>query len=222
MIYFFHVMRTGGRSLIKAMMEQFDDSDEAWKACFGHSKRYKLEGSWVEIQGKRIVPWDPRPTPPFYFSWSHMPQVCCELPEHTFTVTMLRDPIERFASMHEYMEKYRDWDPLPLTIGPYMKWLGNNLVETAMKFPPSHRLAMVHHFSRENNPVEAAENIRGLDFWFRLENIGEGFKQLGKKLGLAFPTLHVGNEYRSTLSEEDRDQLSDLFLPEFQLLELLE
>lgn len=232
MIFLYHIQRTGGRSFTQSILTEFSNPWEMWMRCHGETERD--EGPVIECEGKKVVPWNRNPMgvcDDFFYGWSHFPAHQIELPDHCFTVTILRDPVTRFISFYRYLRKF-DYIGAVNTPGYFHihTYLRPDILSTIEAFPKVHLYQMLHHFSPTLDVDEAVEGIGGVSYWFRMENYVNGLKGLRSLLGLKMPWKHHedGNipeqteqDVREELTPKVRAQLVEIFQPEYEFLERL-
>jgi len=211
MIYFYHIQCTGGRSLMQSILHQFPNPADVWKRCHTAS-----EGPVVKVGDYRIAPWYPIPPSGVDLAWSHVPFDGVILPPDTFTVTVLRDPTQRFVAWYKMVRRFERMNPRPVTLQPYYQYLGANIIETAKNVPLGLRWAQVRHFSPKLDVDEAVEHITALSYYFRLERFEAGLEHLRKAWGLALPHLRI----RDTHETPRVEQLIQKELKQPQLVEL--
>lgn len=229
-IYFYHIMRTGGRSFSHAVIAQFKDPAEVWGRCLGKWG----ESPVVEVEGKKIVPWHGAPPiSDFFYSWSHVPVYSVKIPKGCFTITILRDPVDRFISLFRDLKKH-EWlgNAIPKIVGhsDLRRFVRKDILGTAHVFPPKDCLGQLYHFSLTGNIDEAVETIRGLSYVLRIEKYEEGLKELRRLLGLKLPYLRYTDtdipeetyhEVAAQLTPQVVEELREIFAPEYELLERL-
>jgi len=227
-IYFYHIQRTGGRSLVASILNQFGDPN-LWGRCMGSEGPKQI----VECAAGQIVPWcaDPMSVcPDFWFSWSHVPAHQFELPPQCFTITILRDPVDRFLSYYRFLRTYDDptrvYQPVHFNA---LQYLRPTVLETAEAFPPMHRYQMLYHFSEVLDANQAAARIRRLSYRFPLELFDLGLSGLGSMVNMSLNPVHradsipptTNEKVKDELTAEVRNQLVQIFQPEYALLEEL-
>jgi len=108
------------------------------------------------------------------------------------------------------------------------RWLGRDIIETAINMPPEHRYEILRVFSPDLNIDIARKNIEDLWYYFRLEEYEIGLRWLRQRLGLELPHLHYRDRHDETrivslvdneLTPKVLTQLTRIFEPEYQLLE---
>jgi len=193
----------------------------------------------VEIEGKKIVPWHGAPPiSDFYYSWSHSLAHSVKIPKGCFTMTILRDPVDRFISRARDLKKHEQLGNLlpgnPSTVDHQLGvLLRKGLLGAARAcLPGRERLCFeqLYHFSPTGDIDEAIEMMKGLSYVFRIEKYEEGLGDLRELLCLELPHLHLIDKdipketYREVATEltpQVIEELREMFIPEYKLLERL-
>ena len=135
----------------------------------------------------------------YHIGYSHEPSWAFELPDHTFTVTIVRDPLRRLQSYYRYLvwvrrqhmqnpdflkEAEPGWRGLleeVEALGPVGSESLKTLVERA---PAQHVVNQLWMFSKGLDPAEAADGIRGCSAILRTESYDKDLAKLGERLNL--------------------------------------
>jgi len=221
-IYFYHVQKSAGTSLVKAF-ESLGGEDPlevearmirpgytAWTA--GHLLVHTGDSFILRLT-------------PFTFAWSHQPFWKVKLPSNTFTVTILRDPIDRIVSLYCYGID-READKMSrFKASPYIREITSNGFETFLNAcPPSLLLNQLYIFSRSLNPDQAASKIRSLSLYFFTEYFSQGMEKLSTETHFTLPIRRERSTSSSSLiclSSSTRHRLREILEPEYQMIEEL-
>jgi hypothetical protein len=158
-----------------------------------------------------------------------MPAHRLVLPADTFTVTVLRDPVNRLVSLYRYLKWIRDDASAPATepaYGPNLiaetEWLGTSFGEFLSRVPRRHLLPQLFMFSERFDVDEATERIRRCDSVCYTESFAEDVGRLAGTLGLSLEIRHE-RKFGSPveLSPAEADRAKELLAPEHALLELV-
>lgn len=218
-IYHFHVRKTGGTSLNAAFwsLAGFD------MQSMGRRTLAVGDGLVLVRHHKRLIERGR-----YFFANSHLPAHDLRLPGDTFTICVLRDPLERIVSHYRYLLWSRD-DPDAYRREPYIEslreevaWLGSSFGEFVSVMPREHLLRQLFMFSRDFDVGEAANRILACNAVLHTGNLGEDLRQLAEHLRLP---LREHNERRFggkiSLTDEESDQARALLAPEYRLLDLI-
>jgi len=216
-IFVYHIPRTGGRSLEATILSGKFPHDfmGIWSQCSTDSH---------EFGDVYVDAWTNTPQPQSWLAWSHKVFDDVMLPPKTFTITMLRDPVQRFVSAYKLAWLTDGW------IGPYLDYFypylkRDSLMDTARDMPPDVLCGQLRHFSAALSVDEAAGRIASLSFVMQLERFDDDVKRLSKYLGFNMTPQNIGNEFlrelldlvddESTLS--NRAELAARLAPEYEL-----
>lgn len=219
-IYFFHVRKTAGTSLYKAFLALSGEDPGAIEARFAAPTYTARSGEHVYIRTElRLVV---RHTP-YLFGYSHAPSWRVSTPPHTFTVTMLRDPVERVLSLYRYLadESSDASEPTP---APAIErgWAADGLGPFLERVPERTLMHQLWMFSERFDPEEAAARIRACTLYFFTESYDLGLSALAQRLAL--PLQRRADRVsvpQPSPSDADLEHLRTLMAPERRLIELL-
>jgi hypothetical protein len=185
MIYLYHIRRTGGRSLIFSILSQEGDPGDLYG---------QLCVSSQTINNKLIQGWERNPVENAYFAWSHEPMWKVTVPKDTFTITILRDPMERLVSHYRLLLIYKEMGYVNHLPGYEWKWLGRDLLEFSNNIALEHLQRQLYMFSQDFDIEQATERIKTLSYFFYLDNYTKALKGLGQMLGMGLREYRI-NEY---------------------------
>ncbi len=153
-VYHFHVRKTAGTSLNAAFWALGD----LRLPDLGKSSDVTGNGlRFVRNNLKLIAKGD------YLFANSHAPAYRVNLPPHTFTVTILRDPIARVLSYYRYLlwasnnSVDRQVEPAIDSVREEAKIVGDGLRPFLERISEEHLLTQVFMFSERMDPLEAAD-----------------------------------------------------------------
>lgn len=186
-IYLFHIRKTGGTSLYHSFFIQSGEDTEKKYAQLCEAKDHRILSN-----GKIFVGWNKQYIEQgnYYFAFSHIPKHKLRLPEKTFTITCVRDPVKRVLSHYRMLYEYKVnhiAHPCMKTEG---KWLGNSFSDFLQNIPKEDLLYQLFMFSKNFNVNEAFDNIITCSHFFFTEQFSSGISQLSKKLGIELKPLH--------------------------------
>lgn len=225
-IYFHHIRKTGGTSLIMSFLAREGDPQHLYG---------QLCRSPSTFNGKLIRGWDRFPSPDTYFGWSHEPVWRVEIQEGAFTITIFRDPVMRLKSHYRQVLLYDGLGRvgMPISVEEW-DWLGRDLEEFAGRVPRKHQQRQLYMFSPNFDVEQASERAESLSCCLHLSDFSRGVVKLGQLLKMNLKTYHiptiaghsalkqtVGARIQSESTPEVEEALRDLLRPEYELLEEL-
>jgi hypothetical protein len=156
----------------------------------------------------------------YFFASSHIPAHELKLPPATFTVTALRDPVERVLSHYNMLLSQKaSGDRAFVKEG---HWLGASFGEFVENLPKEHLLRQVYTFSRTFDPDEAYENIVRCNAWFLTENLDAAATELSALVGLQLAATRANrSKVRLPVPAAQLHRLRELLEPEIALFERL-
>lgn len=219
-IYHWHIRKTAGTSLNRAMLGLGGGDVEALhlalqksknKRVFSHGRVFVGHNRYLIQQGR------------YYYAFSHQPMHVLKLPPRTFMVTVLRDPVKRVLSHYRMLVGLRrEGSNAPAaTIHGHKAagTLGHYLDAT----PQHELLQQLYHFSESLDPSEAAGNIGRLQMVLRTENFAEDVKRLGTALGVELPARHDRRSPEDVpIESDDLERLRELLEPEYVMFRMIQ
>jgi hypothetical protein len=159
----------------------------------------------------------------YLFGRSHRTFAAQPLPPHTFTVTVLRDPLARVHSYYDYLVAGDD----PTTPGRVAererRMAGGGFDAFLDQVPVDGLLTQLGMFSERLDIAEAVDRISGCSSVFFTEDFAAGLAGLSDRLDLPLePRRERVTSRRSSLTPAQRDRLAARLEPEYELLRRLE
>ncbi|HEX6688968.1 MAG TPA: sulfotransferase family 2 domain-containing protein [Solirubrobacterales bacterium] len=216
-VYHHHVRKTAGTSLNAAF---WGLAGLNLPAMFNSSATTRNGLKFVRSDSKLISEGD------YFFANSHTPAYRLQLPPHTFTVTILRDPAARVISYYRQFlwaranPTARDVEPAVDKLQLLAKHMGNGFQDFLRQLPPQLLLTQVFMFSERMDPVEAAENALACSAVCFTETFSEDLKMLATTLELELEEKHERrHDEKVVLDEEELDHLREVLKPEYAMFE---
>jgi hypothetical protein len=216
-VYCYHVRKTAGTSLGFSFLALGDEDPlEVWRRMTTSRLRRTVSGPYAFAAYVPFVLSEGA----YFFGRSHRSYDDQPLPEGTFTVTVLRDPLDRVHSYFDY-----------LVAGDWLGRLGGRERRRATggfdafleRVPDRNLLNQLATFSKQLDISEAVERIAGCSCVLSTSNFSRGLADLGRRLELPLAEHRVRvTTTRSSLSEEQRDRLLVRLQPEYEFLRRLE
>ncbi len=215
-IYHHHIRKTAGTSL-----------NSAFWGLAGLDLRQMGRRQRVVRDGYVFVRNDPGliAQGAYFFANSHHPAHALRLPEDTFTVTVLRDPLARVLSHYRYLIWARD-DPGAGAREPFLSglqaeigWLGRTFADFLARIPREHLLRQLYTFSPGFDVDEAAAGVLACDAVGFTESFADDIRCLGERLGLPLDERRE-REFVQRIAPADAELAAarEMLAPEYALL----
>jgi len=218
-IYHYHIRKTGGTSVNYMFLSL---GGEAGPAVYD---RINADTTRPVVSGDKIFAgWDQGliERGDYFYAFSHTPAYRLRLPPGTFTLTCLRDPVERVLSYYRMLLYHRVNNiPHPGMVHE-LPYLGASFSDFLTRVPASLLLNQLYMFSEVFDVEEAVWRITRCSQWLLLEDFEAGVERLNERLGLTLEPMHV-RKARIAFEPEpaDRRRLEAMVEPERRLLERL-
>jgi hypothetical protein len=144
------------------------------------------------------------------------------LPPGTFTITILRDPIDRVVSYYSYLCQ-GDQQGMAFAVGQSERSLSDKGFSVFIEeLPKEQLLAQLFMFSRSLSVTEAAEQIGRCSCVMFTDEYESGLVSLARRLALPLMLKRERTtRARLELSSDEREQLRHLLQPEYDLMRQL-
>ena len=212
-IYHFHIRKTGGTSVNKIFLNIHDNNSKV------HFKKL-VENNIIKIKNTYFAGWDKRiiESGRYHYGFSHIPYHKISIPNKTFTITCLRDPISRVVSHYKMLKYYNENNINHPCMEKEGKWLGKNFNDFLSKIPKEHLLNQLYMFSESFNIDEAYKNINNLSYYFFTDSFNKGISEISKEINVELIPIHV---HKSSIDvdipKKDIDHLKKILEPEYEL-----
>ncbi len=216
-VYLYHVRKTAGTALATAFMALGGEDPAAVYARLGPRPHVTRSGDRVYATYEAAV----LRRGDYFFGWSHQPWWHLDLPGRTFTVTVLRDPVERVVSLYRYLADPASDAGLPFPApGSDRAWAADGFGPFLDRLPPGTLCNQLYTFSRDLEPGEAAERIRATSLWFFTADFAAGLAELGRRLDLPLVPhrARVSTPSGDGPTAAERARLRRALEPEYELL----
>jgi len=215
-IYHYHVRKTGGTSLNHAFWQK------AGVDLQNFGDRTIAQGNGIVIvrgEKRRIERGH------YFFASSHIPAYALKLPQDTFTITLLRNPLDRLLSYYRYL-LWAAHDPQAAEEEPFLNELQPEICCVAGSFsqfldnaPKRHLLSQLYMFSDNFDVVEAAECSSTVCAVGFTEAFDETIRGISRHLDLQLEVHHDRRfQYAFEVSAPDLKRAREMLDPEFEFL----
>ncbi len=220
-IYFYHVRKTAGTSLVRSFLALGGEEPAAVERRISGSLLSRTRsGPYVLACGRGTVQCGD-----YFFGWSHTAGHHLRLPKRTFTIALLRDPAARVLSYYRYLvagDAARG-DMAWRVQDDERALAGETFADFLENLPDELLLNQLYMFSPRFDVGEAAERILECSAIMMTETYERDLRDLASALGL---TLQFRRERVTALAQapaggKQLDALRDRLAAEYELLEQL-
>ncbi|MBU0528429.1 sulfotransferase family 2 domain-containing protein [bacterium] len=216
-IYHYHIRKTGGKSLLFMFMAN---------ECQDYYKKYEELYTNIDhriiINNKVFALWHPiiLQQGNYYYGASHIPYHSLKLPDRTFTITCLSDPVDRIISHYKMLLRKKKIQHQSWGLKRELHWLGGSFEYFLKSISKNQLLNQLYMFSKSFTISEAVDNILKCNHIQFLESFNEGITILENKLNIKLKLLHADREICQTnINQLALDQLREILYPEYKFIE---
>ena len=219
-VYLYHVRKTAGTSLSRAFLSLGGESPRSVEGRIASSILSRTKsGPYGYATGIGALQQGD-----YLFGWSHVPAHKLRLPERTFEIATLRDPVARLLSYYRYLVAGDRTDETGWTVQSSERALmGANFEEFLSRIPDELLLTQLYMFSASFDVDEAVDRLLACQELVFTESIVSDTERLATRLEI---TLDLRKE-RVTSEEafEPNDMqvkiLRERLAPEYEMMERL-
>ncbi|MGH8920351.1 MAG: hypothetical protein ACRD0H_18805, partial [Actinomycetes bacterium] len=179
-VYQYHIRKSAGTSLVYAFFALAgEDPPEVERRL--PARHFTTSGSSVFVEHDKRLSNRGN----YFFGSSHIPAWDLDVPEGSFTVTVLRDPVDRVRSLWKYLRDPGSDTGYAFPAPPEQRrWAADGFEAFLERVPAFHLLNQIHMFSRRGSVDEAAAQIRALSCVLRTDRFADDLSRLGQALRL--------------------------------------
>jgi hypothetical protein len=218
-IYYYHVRKTGGTSFAHAFLTLAGEDPDTIEWRMRRPPFSTTSGRY------RFAYQDPPllRNGHYFFGYGHKPAETVRLPDRTFTVTILRDPVGRVVSLYRYLaDPHADDGQAFHSLGYEREWAKHGFGHFLDQAAPGQLLNQLYMFSLSGNVTEAAERVLACDRILHTESLDEGIGELAAFLRLPLTVKRVrASRFEFDPNDSEWARLRELLDPEYQLLSLV-
>lgn len=221
-IYHYHIRKSAGTSLNSAFWNLAGLSLKS----VGRNLYSFGNGYVFVLNSKRAIDHGS-----YFFASSHNPSHQLNIPNNTFTVTVLRSPTQRVLSFYQYLYFIKN-DPIAKIEDPFwreahheaQKYLANSSFHSFLdSISRPDLMPQLYMFSSSFNVSEGVDRASKCSSVLFTENFNEDILTLGKTLDLPLKPLHErkfsSKKLEINLSPSEQDRLQEMLKYEIEFYE---
>jgi hypothetical protein len=218
-IYCYHIRKTGGTSLNRGFMALGgEDPGIVHERISASPENRTTSGQYAFVAFNRRRLAQGR----YFYGWAHRPAHRQSLAPRTFTITILRDPVERVRSYFDYLVVGDD-PSMPERVSDEERRMASDGFKAFLKrLPERDLLRQLYMFSASFEVAEAVERIAACSHVHFVEDNDAGVALLSRRLDLPLISRRERvTGTRTELEAGERDQLRELLEPEYEMIRRL-
>jgi hypothetical protein len=218
-VYCHHLRKTGGTSLHLSFLSLGgEDPEEVHRRLEESPLHRTTSGSYGFVAHQRRLIDQGH----YLYAWSHLPARRLRLRPRTFTVTILRDPVDRVVSYYGYLRE-GDGPEMAFPVPDSERALAaEGFSAFVERLPREQLLGQLFMFSRTLDVREALDELSRCSLVMFTDELEAGVSELSRRLDLPLQ-VHRARRTRSRpeVTDEERRHLHELLAPEYELIRRL-
>jgi hypothetical protein len=218
-VYCYHIRKTGGTSLHYSFLALgHEDPHVVEQRLAASALRRTISGPYAFVAHQRRLLEEGS----YFYGWSHLPAHRIAVPARTFTVTVLRDPVQRVVSLFWYLaEGDRPGAAFPIPESE-RALSAKGFASFLDQLPKRDLLRQVFMFSPTFDVAEAVDRIGRCSYAFVTEEYESGVAGLARRLDLPLSDRRENvTRAPAKLGDEDLARLRELLEPEYAMIRQL-
>jgi len=216
-IYHYHVRKTAGSAINQVFYNIAGDGRALVEKIWTKGSQRLVAGDYVFIGHNRhlIDRGD------YFFGAAHYPAHELNLKPETYTITSLRDPLDRIVSHFRMLHDYNKQVPKHPALRKKKEglFLKDTLDEFLEVLPRQKLLNQIFMFSRELNVEEALESLMGVNTVVMMQDFNAGISKLAKDLDFKLEASRANvTKSQLPIEQSSLDKARELLQPEYDLL----
>jgi len=215
-VYCYHVRKTAGTSLHYAFLALGgeDPLDVQRRIADDALHRTVSDGYTFAAHERRLLEQGH-----YFYGWSHLPAHRIRLPRRTFTVTILRDPVQRVVSLYSYLLE-GDEPGMPFPVPESGRAAARRGFSGFLDdLPRKDLLRQLFMFSPRFDVAEAADTLGACSAVLYTEDFASGLASVARRLDLPLVAHRARvTRTRAEPSEGELERLRQMLQPEYALL----
>jgi hypothetical protein len=218
-VYHFHVRKSAGTSLNYGFFALGGEDPHAVEERLVRSHFTLSHGYGFVSNHNRLIE-----SGRYVFATSHKPYWALDLPPRTYTITVLRDPVQRVLSLYHYLSAPTSDDGYAFAASSGERRLAAHGIDRFLdEIPTRLLLNQVRMFSSSCHVEEAATVVRSLSCVIGTDTFDAQVGRLGETLGLDLPVRRERSTgaTRRPVPPSVIQRLQEMVRPEYAFLALV-
>jgi len=218
-VFCFHIRKTAGTSLHFSFLGLGGEDPAVVQQRLEDSPLHRtISGDYSFVAHQRRLVEQGH----YFYGWSNAPAHRISLRPGTFTLTVLRDPVNRIISHYGYLRE-GDEPGMAFAVPSAERALSEKGFQSFLdELPRQHLLRQLFMFSRGFSVAEAVETILSCSSVMFTEEFEVGLTALAKRLELPLEARRErATRARPSISDAERERLREMLEPEYEMIRQL-